>query len=372
MRILFTSHYALPHHGGIEVVIDQLARALVRRGHEVTHLASDAGQDGPRERPYRFIPVRCSNILERRLGVPVPLFHPELLLIAHREVRCVDVIHAHGFLYPSSALALLGARLRLPQGPVRVLTEHVGHVHYDSAALNAVEAAAIATLGRAVARSAEGIVVFNRRVEQELRRLAPAADLHWIRNGVETALFHPPEPGEKDRLRRHLGWDDRPRVLFVGRLVAKKGFDLVVASARNTPSLQFVAVGRGEPPRDLPANVALFGEISREQVAELYRASDALLLPSRGEGFPLAVQEALASSIPAFVLADTGLQGYEDLRGLHHVAPEGTAIARTIQEQLARPAETERTPIADWESVAAEHERLYLALQDRRRERQDR
>ena len=42
LRILFVSHYALPHLGGIEVVVDALARELATRGHSVVHVASAA------------------------------------------------------------------------------------------------------------------------------------------------------------------------------------------------------------------------------------------------------------------------------------------------------------------------------------------
>ena len=42
MRILFVSHYALPHLGGIEVAIDAMARELSGRGHEVAYVASGA------------------------------------------------------------------------------------------------------------------------------------------------------------------------------------------------------------------------------------------------------------------------------------------------------------------------------------------
>ena len=42
MRILFVSHYATPHIGGVETVIRSLRRELRRRGHEVRHVASNA------------------------------------------------------------------------------------------------------------------------------------------------------------------------------------------------------------------------------------------------------------------------------------------------------------------------------------------
>src|SRR5689334_15716183 len=42
MRILFLSNYALPHLGGIEVVVDAMARELSARGHEVRHVTAAA------------------------------------------------------------------------------------------------------------------------------------------------------------------------------------------------------------------------------------------------------------------------------------------------------------------------------------------
>src|SRR5690242_6497584 len=90
LRILFVSHYALPHLGGIEVAIDAMARELTGRGHEVTYLASDAMRADERdagpapETPYRVVRVAPFNGIEDRLGVPYPVFGPGL----RRALRC--------------------------------------------------------------------------------------------------------------------------------------------------------------------------------------------------------------------------------------------------------------------------------------------
>src|SRR5947208_1405081 len=192
-----------------------MARELHGRGHEVVHLASDAVRrdepaDPPEDLPYRVVRVPALNAIEERLGVPYPLSGPRLARELRRELARADVLHAHGFLYMSSVMALRMARVP------SVLTEHVGHVHYDNPL---------------AARSAHALVYFNDKVGGELARLAPGTRLERIENGVDTDRYRPPAEGERERLRAALGWDERPRVLFVGRLVAKKGVDVALDAA---------------------------------------------------------------------------------------------------------------------------------------------
>src|SRR5687768_6865164 len=105
MRILVTSHYALPHVGGIEVAVDALARRLAERGHQVVHLASTAtsphghASDDP---GYRVVRIPALNPLEERFGVPWPVFGPQLIPHLRRELACTDIVHAHGMLYANS------------------------------------------------------------------------------------------------------------------------------------------------------------------------------------------------------------------------------------------------------------------------------
>ena len=56
MRILLVSHYQRPHVGGIEFVVDELARALSARGHAVAVVSSDAGATGLAEN-YAGLPL---------------------------------------------------------------------------------------------------------------------------------------------------------------------------------------------------------------------------------------------------------------------------------------------------------------------------
>jgi len=362
----------------MEVVVDAEAREFARRGWEVVHVASAAsnvpGPDpGRRPAGYRVERVPAFNGLEAALGVPYPVFAPSLPGVLDRELARADVVHAHGFLYMSSVLALLLARRRRP-GAVRVLTEHVGHVPYGSRVLDRAEAAAIATLGRAAARAAQGLVTMNPAVAERLRSLAPGRPVELIPNGVDATAFRPAEPQARAALRARLGWDDRPRVLFVGRLVAKKGVDVAVAAAtRAQDAYRLVVVGPGRLASPPPPNVDLLGPLAPDRVAELLQAADAFVLPSRGEGFPVTAQEAMASGLPVVLGDDPAYAVHVDGAGdgVRLVPPEPAAVARALREILADPAARAAAGAAaaahasrrySWPAAVDAHEALFEAL----------
>ena len=373
LRILLTSHYALPHIGGIEAVVGAFGREMAGRGHQVTLVTSDASSGLGGEGDPWAIRVPAWNWPERRLGVPWPVFAPELARVLRREVARADVVHSHGALYMPTLGALPYAR-RLG-GRARVLTEHVGHVHYESRALDAVQRAAFATLARAASRAAQAVVVLNDKVESEMRELAGDREVVRSLNGIDTVAYRPTEPGERDRLRRELGWDDRPRVLFVGRLVAKKGVDVAIDAARAAQgAFELVLVGPGAA--DAPPGVRVLGARPPEAVATLYRAADAFLLPSRGEGFPVTAQEAMASGLPVVLSDDPAYGPWIDGSGATVVEPTAEGVLAGLRPLLADPAGRERAGRAaveharrrfSWSRVADEHERLYERLLARAR-----
>jgi glycosyltransferase involved in cell wall biosynthesis len=373
MRILFVSHYQLPHFGGIEFVVDELARALTARGHEVAVVSSDAGAGhAPPEVPYRSLRVPAHNGLERRFGVPYPLFAPRLVGVLRREVARADVVHAQGWLYQGTVAAFALARRR---GAIRVLSEHVAHVPYSSALLDRAETLAEATIGRYCARSADALVLLNEKVREEVSARAPGRPVAVIANGTDMERCRPPEPGERERLRAGLGWNGGPRVLFAGRPVAKKGFDVAVEAARRAgDAFRLVVVGPESLPPGMPDGVELLGPLPPQRLAEVYRACDAIVMPSRpGEGLPLTTQEAMASALPIVMTDDPGYRGLVSPGGpaVRLLPLDAGAMAGALKEAVRvrdeRPQDLDAMvryarSAFSWDHVADEHEALYRRL----------
>jgi glycosyltransferase involved in cell wall biosynthesis len=170
------------------------------------------------------------------------------------------------------------------------------------------------------------VIALNARIADFVRKLSPETRVIDIPNGVDTSVYRPPSAHERDGLRSSLGWDQRPRILFVGRLVPRKGATLAIEAARQLGAdAQLVMAGPGRP-EGLPENASALGELEPLRVAELYRAADCFLLPSVAEGFPVSAQQALASGMPVVLADDPVYDPY--LQG----APEGVLrVSRTVE-----------------------------------------
>jgi glycosyltransferase involved in cell wall biosynthesis len=118
---------------------------------------------------------------------------------------------------------------------------------------------------------------------------------------------------DKNRLKRFLGFNHNCKVvLFVGRLSWHKGADRLlkivdIVRRKKDSEIQFCFVGEGEYrkilseyPKDL---VYLTGPLSHEEISNYYKIADIFLFPSRTEGLPNVILEAIASGLPVIASA---------------------------------------------------------------------
>jgi glycosyltransferase involved in cell wall biosynthesis len=281
MRVLLVSHVAPPHIGGVENLVLAEARALAGAGHDVVWLTSDAGGAGQQVAEHtrlRTVRVRAWHGLERAFGVAFPLFAPSVLWHLWREVGRADAVHAHGLVFVPSPLAMVFARLR---GAHAVCTDHGGLLRYRSRLATLALRVLFATAGRVTAHAAHRLVAYNADVEKLLVRLAGGpAKVDFLPNPVDAAAWRPPAPAERAAARRALGWDDRPRVLCVARLLPHKGLDVLLDA--QDPAWRLVFCGPGDDAvraRLRARGAEVLPPRPHAEVRALYHAADVFALP---------------------------------------------------------------------------------------------
>ena len=371
MKLLTVSPFFESHRGGVEIVAGRLARELVGHGLDVTWLAGDASP--PPEAMMRCVPLSASNLLERRVGVPYPLLSPSAVMRLVRAVRQADAVLVHDSLYLTSLVAAAAARL---SGKPLVVVQHIGEVLYRSPVLRGMMKLANALLARPLLRSADQVVFISEITARHFEGLRFRRPPLLVFNGVDTEVF---QPGASARFALGLPMDG-PVALFVGRFVEKKGLHLMERLARARPDVCWAFAGWGalDPSRWSLPNVTVFDGLSGASLAELYRASDVLVLPSTGEGFPLVIQEALACGLPVVCGAQTATADPV-------AAPllSGVALAGPEAEVTARLSAAVDTALADransaarvafvrgryaWSSVGERYARLLESLVAQRR-----
>jgi glycosyltransferase involved in cell wall biosynthesis/putative flippase GtrA len=296
--VTMLTNYFPEHGGGVEAVALQLVSRLAPRI-DIRWLADGQpaamGCDGTRQ-----MTISGWNGLERRFGLPIPLPTLGGLRLVVRSVRDAPVVWVHDLIYVSNmAAAITALALRKPL----VVTVHVGSIPYRSRAARLIMRAALSVAGLLMTR-ADSVVFVSERVRTEFSARWRLREAELIPNGVDSSIFKPLSDDERRATRARLGVGDQPLALFVGRFVERKGLHLLADLARESAAIQWVFAGDGpiDPEGWGLANVHVYRRCTANIVAEFCGAADLVVLPSVGEGFPLVVQEALATG--ARVLVD--------------------------------------------------------------------
>jgi D-inositol-3-phosphate glycosyltransferase len=336
--VLIVSAYAEPHLGGVEVVVGQQACTLAALGHNVTIVTSRCGEGRARHEQvdgYTVIRIPAWNGLEDRRGVPFPVWSPSAVWRLARLIGNADVVHVHDVYHGSSVLAAILAKWR--RRPL-FITQHVGIVEHDKAVVKFVQKLVYSSVGRLLWRWAMTITVYNPIVEGFLsEHRVPADKLRLTYNGIDTRDFR---PGDLEAVRVTRGRyglaPDAAVILFVGRLVPKKGFQKLT-DARG-PEYEVVLVGPGRIPDHIPTGVKFLGPVHRQELRDLYQASDIFAFPAVGEMLTLAMQEAMACGLPVVATADEAYSGYDlDRSGIALVPPEPDILRSTFLDILDDP-----------------------------------
>lgn len=161
----------------------------------------------------------------------------------------------------------------------------------------------IRRIERSTMQRADGVVAVSRFAADTARRAVLDRAMDVIHNGVDLQQFKPLPKRQSHR----------PfRLLYVGSWMARKGVDLLAPIMRELGAgFELRYTGGAAPDRhksQMPANMHDIGRLKGEEaVARAMQDADALLFPSRSEGLPLSVLEAMSCGLPVIATRGSSL-----------------------------------------------------------------
>ncbi|MEU5912006.1 glycosyltransferase [Micromonospora sp. NPDC047527] len=363
MRIAMISEHASPlailggeDAGGQNTHVAELSAALAAAGHEVRVYTRRDAPDLP-------VTVRTPDgydVVHVPAGPAEPVAKDALLPHMREFSRWLverwrggdwvpEVIHAHFWM---SGLAALTAG-RQTGVPVVQTYHALGTVKRRYQGVQDTSPARRISYERELGRSVDRVVAQCRDEVGELVRMGvPRSRMTVVPSGVNLASFTPLGPVAD----REPG---RARILTVGRLVERKGFQTVVRAMALVPDAECVVVGG--PPEGLletdpyarrlralaescgvADRVHLVGAVPREEMGRWYRSADLLVAAPWYEPFGLTPLEAMACGVPVVGTAvggirDTVVDGTTgDLVPARDPHALATAIQRLLDDRIRR------------------------------------
>ena len=355
MRILTLIHEFPPIGGGGGRVAQDLARALVKRGHEVrviapyhTSLPVEDQADGvqvvriPSFRSKQFAADMLAMSGYLVVGLLVGLWH----ILSWRP----NIIHVH-FAVPGGVLAWLLSKLT---GIPYVLTTHLGDVPGGVPEKTDGWFRWVYPFTHRIWRDAARVTA----ISEHTRRLALVhypVEIEVIPNGIEL--------GEKPT-DFSFSLNTPPQIAFAGRFVPQKNPLQAVRILSRVSDLPWQAAmigdgvlleeAQGEIQRlGLGGRVTFTGWINPEEVKVHFEHSDILLMPSLSEGIPMVGLQALASGL---AIVASGVGGLIDLvqqgqNGFLHEPDDADGFVSSLRNLLSDHAALLRMRHASLEFV---------------------
>ena len=391
MNILYAVHAYKPGYriGGPILSVSSAAEMLVRKGHHVTVFTTssnlDEELDVPLDQPIDVDGVevwyfRREEPLQKWLPF-VPylsqsmgfMYSPAMKSALNRIMPGIDVVDTHmPFTYPTYAAAHAAFRFSKPLCYHQRGNFDPGRLQFRGRKKQIY----ISLVERPIMRRATTLVALTEAERASFRALGVDTPCEVVPNGIDIPAAR---PGAAERVAARYGIDPGvPMVLFLGRLHPIKGaeklLDAFEAIQTEVPRAVLMMAGpdewrleaswRNRISRGSGVQRVIFpGMLAGEDKADVLARADLCSLPSSGDGFSMAVLEALANNtavmlspgchFPEVEKAGAGVVVETDaarmataLRGLLRdpvrLRAMGEAGKRLVQEQYSWDAITDR------------------------------
>lgn len=393
MKILLVSPEYPPHHiGGGGVVVQNLARTFVSKGHEVTVVAGHYRTKSVFEKVTAtndsgakifWLPLLPTPHVSFQLKTIMP---PNLFSLAFLSRLLLgnkyDIINIHGFgHFLNDAVAFLSKLLSrkyiatihgIPKQPER-----------QSGMLEVIFRSYSLTLGKIFLKWASAITAVSKHTAQDTVAYGGnAKKVIVIPNGVDLVLTKS-SVSRLNAMKRRYKLEKKRLVLGVGRLSENKGFHFLLSAMprviKEVPDAHLLIAGADGGYRNqlvriinelsLSGYVNLAGEVQEDVKRGLYSIADVVVIPSIIEPFGLVALEAMAVGKPLVATRVDGLMEIlrrEKTRILVDPADSdqlAKAIVKILSDHGLRlrlsKASKETVSMYDWDKIANDYVKIF-------------
>lgn len=382
MKLLIVLTYYRPHTSGLTIYAERLAKAMVRRGHQVTVLTSRYLPELPPDEIQSGVRiVRAPVLFHVSKGVIMPTFG----LLANRLVLEHDAIQLHLPQFDAAGIALRGRLLKKPT----VITYHCDLL-MPPGLLSRTANLAVNMMNNLAALTTHRIVTYTRDYAENspyLRRYMHK--LHVIPPPVE--LPHAtPEDVAAFAVKNNPD-NRRPVIGMAARFATEKGVEVLLNALPSIlkvyPNAQVQFAGpyqniMGEEryyqrlsplieAYQAKGNWKFVGSLTPQQMATYYPNLDLHVLPSLNstEAFGLVQIEAMINGVPSLASNLPGVRQPVKLHEMGKIIPIGdsNALAEAALDILGHPQDFRKDPAPILEryrpdTIAAEYENLFAQL----------
>lgn len=411
MKLLHVTPYYAPAYafGGVTRAVEGMVHALIRRGHSVTVVTTDAYTqterlppqgEGVQNRAAFSEELPPKSAYDVQSAAPTPgwgagafgegIFRVPNLSVwlrgranlstplgmgraARPLIEWADVIHCHEFRTLENLLITpMSAHKPLALSPHGTLTTETGRgtfkMLWDRLLSPAVARRFKAVIGLTQAEAADARALWA--------ELGATADFLVVPNGINPDEFA--KLPDRAAVRAQYGLGDAPVCLFLGRLHPRKGVEVLVRAfkAADVPDAKLVIAGPDDGALAsiqplLNDRIVLTGYLAGEARLAALASADVFALPATGEGLSMAALEAMAAGLPVLLSPGCNLPEAADAGAGLIVSPEVDTLAAALRALLTDPVrraamgDAGRALVRDrftWDAVAAGLEAVYAGI----------
>ena len=367
-----------PVGGGGGNVTYYISKNLALQGHEV-HVITSGFKSLPKYEKLDGFYVHRVPVLRKNPNVCG--VHEMFTYVVSASIYCMDFVRRFR---PDIVHVFFG----IPSGPVAYLLNKLYNIPYvlflggrdvprphPDPPFYRLMYGLLSPAIKSIWGNAKAVVACSSGLRDMALKTADNIRFHVIPDGVDLVRFH---PREKE--------DTKPvRILAIGRLIPRKGFDCLI---RSMPEVKKMAqkdfcveiVGDGPLRSELARlaeelhvsdKVIFAGSVPYEQLHEKYQQADVFVLSSLAEGMPLVVLEAMASGLPIVAtkvqgmdeLVKVGVNGFLFRPADHQMLSQQLAKLITdsnIRQEMGRES-LQIIQRYSWSSITEEYLTLYLS-----------